>query len=180
MPRYPIIGITGLARSGKDTVASFLIPVTGGYRYALADPIRAMLVPFGVDMADPYWQTHKEDIIPALGVSPRYLMQTLGTEWGRQLVNENVWLLLAQQRVVRFGPGMVVTDIRFENEADWVRKHGGIILHVLRKEAPEVELHASEAGVEIKDSDLVIHNNGTLEELQQRVTEMFGDGLSKT
>lgn len=173
MPQIPLIGIAGRARSGKDTVANFIIAAIGGYRYSFADPIRAMLVPLGVDMSDPYWQARKEDVIPALGVSPRRMMQTLGTEWGRQLINPDLWIIMAHQRLLQNGPGMVISDVRFENEAAWIRKHGGRIIHVIRPEAKAVEAHASEDGIEVQDTDAQLFNNGTLEELQLSVRELL-------
>lgn len=173
MPQPPLIGIAGRARSGKDTVANFIIAAIGGYRYSFADPIRAMLSPLGVDMNDPYWQARKEDIIPALGVSPRRMMQTLGTEWGRNLINPDLWIIMAHQRLLQNGPGMVIPDVRFENEAAWIRKHGGRIIHVIRPEAKAVEAHASEDGIEMLDADAQLFNSGTLEELQLSVRELL-------
>ena len=173
MAQPNIIGITGRARSGKDTVADFIVAAQGGYRYSFADPIRAMLVPLGIDLADPYWQARKEDVIPALGVSPRRMMQTLGTEWGRQLIHPDLWLLMAQQRLLRNGPGMVIPDVRFENEAAWVRRHGGRIIHVSRPDNKEVEAHSSENGIELEPTDTQLFNTGTLEELQIAVKDML-------
>ena len=166
MHDVPVIGIHGRARAGKDTVANFIVAAIGGYRYSLADPIRAMLAPLGVDMSDPYWQARKEESIPALGVSPRRMMQTLGTEWGRQLINPDLWLIMAHQRLLQSGPGMVISDVRFDNEAAWIRKHGGWIIHVIRPDTKAVEAHASEDGIEMQDTDARLFNSGTLEELQ--------------
>lgn len=173
MSQPPIIGIAGRARSGKDTVANFIVAAIGGYRYSFADPIRAMLAPLGVDMNDPFWQERKEEPIPALGVSPRRMMQTLGTEWGRQLIHPDLWVIMAHQRLLSNGPGMVVSDVRFENEAAWVRKHGGRIIHVIRPDTKAVEAHVSEDGIEMQDSDAQLFNSGTLEELQLSVRELL-------
>lgn len=169
MASPPIIGITGLARSGKDTVANFIIASRGGYRYSFADPIREMVRALGIDMSEPYWQKNKEEIIPALGASPRRIMQTLGTEWGRQLINPNLWLILAQQRLLRHGPGMIIPDVRFPNEAGWVRKHGGLLIHLSRPGVEPVAEHVSESGVERDPMDALLFNTGTLEELQTAV-----------
>jgi len=173
MPQAPLIGVAGRARSGKDTVANFIVAAIGGYRYSFADPIRAMLAPLGVDMSDPYWQARKEEPIPALGVSPRRMMQTLGTEWGRQLINPDLWLIMAHQRLLQNGPGMVISDVRFDNEAAWIRKHGGRIIHVIRPDTKAVEAHASEDGIEMQDTDARLFNSGTLEELQLSVRELL-------
>ena len=173
MPQAPLIGIAGRARSGKDTVANFIVAAIGGYRYSFADPIRAMLAPLGVDMSDPYWQARKEEPIPALGVSPRRMMQTLGTEWGRQLINPDLWLIMAHQRLLQNGPGMIISDVRFDNEAAWIRKHGGRIIHVIRPDTKAVEAHASEDGIEMQSTDARLFNSGTLEELQLSVRELL-------
>jgi hypothetical protein len=174
MSRPSIFGFTGAARSGKDTAAAFLQARLGGYRYAFADPLRAMLYAgFGIDMNEPHWKAHKEDAIPAFGVSPRQMMQTLGTEWGRKMVNTDVWLLLAKNQLLQRGPGMIVTDVRFENEAAWVRKMGGVVIHVKRDAAPKVAKHESESGVHVAElSDQILLNDGTLEELQNQIFQL--------
>lgn len=175
MPFVPVIGISGKARVGKDTAAQFLIAHTGGYRYSFADPIRRMLAAgLGIDMGDPYWQANKEEVIPALGRSPRYLMQTLGTEWGRDLIAQDLWVILAKQTLLRLGPGMVIPDVRFETEAAWIRSIGGRILHLTRPNASPVEAHSSEAGIITDGNDIQVVNSGSLEELQAKIKELFG------
>lgn len=124
---------------------------------------------FGIDMSDPYWNERKEVPIPALGKSPRQLLQTLGTEWGRQLVAPNVWIVLAHDQYRARGPGMVITDVRFENEARWVRKNKGLVIHISRKDAAPVAAHSSEGGVIMADDDVIIYNDDSLEELQEKV-----------
>lgn len=174
MTRPTVFGFTGAARSGKDTAAAFLQAHIGGYRYAFADPLRAMLLAgFGIDMNEQYWKDRKEEPIPAFGVSPRQMLQTLGTEWGRKLVNTDVWLLLAKGQLHARGPGMIITDVRFENEAAWVRKMGGIVIHVKRDAAPKVSMHESEAGVSVAElSDEIIMNDGSLEDLQAQIFKL--------
>lgn len=174
MSRPSIFGFTGVARSGKDTAAAFLQAHIGGYRYAFADPLRAMLhAGFGIDMNDPYWQERKEEPVPAFGVSPRKMMQTLGTEWGRKCVNEDVWLLLAKNQLYMRGPGMILTDVRFENEAAWVRKMNGVVIHVKRDAVPKVAAHESESGVHVAElTDQLLMNDGTLEDLQQQIFQL--------
>jgi hypothetical protein len=173
MSRPALIGLTGKARSGKDTVGNFILGAVGGYTYAFADPIRAMLRGFGIDMSDPYWQANKETVIPSLGVSPRHLMQTLGTEWGRKLVNPDVWLILAKQKLLKNGPGMIVTDVRFENEAKWIRDAGGLLIHIERPDSQPVQTHESEMGILMGSEDYKLFNRGTLAELQASVHRLL-------
>jgi hypothetical protein len=171
MSRPAVIGIAGPARAGKDTICRLIIAHIGGYRYSFADPIRAMLkAGFGIDMSDPYWIENKENVIPALGKSPRQLMQTLGTEWGREMVNKDLWLILGLNQIASTGPGMIIPDVRFQNEADWVRKHGALI-HVRRDAAPVVAAHESEAGITPLEHEPVFINNSTIEGLDLLVRD---------
>lgn len=172
----PVVGFTGPARCGKDTAADLYVQRFGRYKYSFADPMRAMLAMIGVNLQDPYWVAKKEDVIPAFGRSPRYLMQTLGTEWGRQLVHPGMWVTLAKNKLLQHGPGMVVSDVRFENEAAFVRDSGGVLIHIQRPNAQKVNPHSSEAGVAKHDKDLVLLNSGSLQELQSALYGMFNDG----
>jgi hypothetical protein len=170
----PVIGICGRARTGKDTVTDFLIAQYGGYRYSFAQPLKAMLkAGFGMDLESTYWQERKEEVIPALGRSPRELMQTLGTEWGRRLVHPELWLILGTGVLNSRGAGMIVSDVRFENEAAWVRKMGGKVIHLERANAPQVKEHVSEAGVVRQPEDIQLFNNGSLEDLQFAISRLF-------
>jgi hypothetical protein len=168
-----LVGITGPARSGKDTAAQLLHASWGGYIYALAEPLKLMLAAgLGVDMRQKYWQDKKEQLIPAIGRSPRQLMQTLGTEWGRQLVSEDLWLVLAAAQLRTRGAGMIIPDVRFENEAAWIRARGGTILHLRRKDAEQVNPHQSEAGVAHVPGEVVISNDATIVDLQEQIDEL--------
>jgi dephospho-CoA kinase len=171
-PNLPVIGIAGKARSGKDTTAEFIAARLPIERYALADPIRGMLHAIGINMNDDYWKERKEEVIPALGKSPRMMMQTLGTEWGRKLVNPHIWVMMAHQRLMNAKQTLVITDVRFNNEADWVRSMNGVIIHVDNPRIDPVSGHSSEKGVERKENDIVLLNDGTLEDLQLKVREI--------
>ena len=175
MTRYPVIALCGRARTGKDSAAQILLDLgLAQYRYGFADPIRAMLrAGLGIDFAAPDFEQKKERHVAHLNTSPRRLMQTLGTEWGRELVHRDIWVREAQQALMERGPGMVIADLRFENEADWVRAIDGLVVHVWRDIAPHVGAHASERGIEIRSGDAVIANNGTLAELRDRVRALF-------
>lgn len=171
----PLIAIAGKARTGKNTLADFIEAQYGGYQYSFAAPIKRMLkAGLNIDMEDPFWSERKEQVIPAVGRSPRELMQTLGTEWGRQLVHPDVWVTLAADVLRKRGPGMIIADMRFENEAAWVRKLGGTVIHIQRESAAAVNPHKSEDGVIKHPSDIEFFNNGSLEAMQYAVSKLFG------
>ena len=167
-----IIGLHGLARTGKDTLAKHLAAHFALYSYAFADPLKQALAQlFNLNQAQ-LEGAEKEHLIDWLGKSPRQLMQLLGTEWGRDRVHPELWLLLAEQNISHtlngdqsFYAGVVVRDVRFENEAEWIRAKGGTVVHILRPDAQKVAQHRSESGLNIHDNDLVIHNDASLAEL---------------
>jgi hypothetical protein len=180
-----LIGLHGRAGAGKDTVGAMLVArqTDTVARLAFAQPIRDMLAA-GLRDVGITWQlladrTRKEERIEAIGRSPRELMQTLGTEWGRNLVHTDLWLHIAAIRLAyhrRFATATVITDCRFNNEARWIRAQGGEIWHVLRKYGWNVAplhpepLHQSEHGIEmVAGVDSVILNDEGLEQLEFEV-----------
>ena len=170
-----IVGITGLPRSGKDTVADFLIAKhPGTYKYSFAEPIVNMLnAGFNQDFRSDYWTERKKEPIPLLGKSPRELMQTLGTEWGRDHIHPDLWVFLAAQRFLKAGSGMIIPDVRFENEADFVRSRGGVLLHMSKFDAPLPNGHVSNAPVKQLERDIFVCNDGDLTTLQHNVEGIF-------
>jgi hypothetical protein len=176
IPEPKLIGLAGPARVGKDTVANLLVKAFPAKAVAFADPIRSMLAAgFG------FGQEHfngplKEQPIDWIGKSYRQMAQTLGTEWGRHCVNEQLWVLRAYEKVKEFhsqGFHAVITDVRFPNEAEFVRSKGGVIWHIRREGIQAVSAHASEAGVEFKPGDVYIDNNGSLDNLLDEVCDKF-------
>lgn len=103
-------------------------------------------------------------------------MQLLGTEFGRDLVHRDVWLTLASGALRRGGPGMIIADVRFDNEAAWIRGHGGVIVHIERGKAAPVRAHASEAGVERLAGDLRVFNESTIDSLHVGLAKLFREG----
>lgn len=184
-----IIGLTGRAGCGKNTVANAIRLEIGQLpEIAFAAPLKAMLVPI-FEALDPNFDAHsmddrawKESVIEKVSKSPRQMMQTLGTDWGRQLVHPDVWLTLAGLELDKYRRAgyevAVVTDCRFENEANWIRGHGGEVWHVLRTQIAAVAEHKSEAGVAIAlGLDSVIENSGTIDDLGDQVRRALAGEL---
>lgn len=169
-----LIALTGAPGSGKDTLAEQFVLHDVYEQYRFADPIKAMLAQFHI--RPDVWEDHemKERIIPWLGKSPRFLAQTLGTEWGRDLIHPDIWVLMAMGRwnVVNSGsePGrMVVSDVRFQNEANWICQAGGIIVRIERpdnKHKMDNVGHSSEAGG--IPGHVTVMNDGTKEDLREK------------
>ena len=102
------------------------------------------------------------------GKTPVQAMQTLGTEWGRQLVWSDLWLRAWERRVTDElvgGRYVVVDDVRFGNEANLVRSLGGELWRINRPGIERGSDHVSEAFVAECNPTLVISNNGDLNRL---------------
>ena len=168
-----LIGLVGRARTGKDTAGGWISCRHGLRTRSFADPIKMMLMwTFG----DRFSRGDREQPIDWLGKSPRQLMQTLGTEWGRDLVHPDLWVLVAKQEWERLlaeggseDTGMVFTDVRFRNEAEWVLREGGTLIHIVRPDAELVNAHASEQADLSDLCDYRIENTGTIEDLYTQV-----------
>lgn len=167
-----IVGIAGKKQSGKSTVASKLCE-HGFTEMSLANPVKSaahvILNHLGLSWADIcVAEADKEAVIEPLGHSYRAMLQTLGTDWGRAL-NPDIWLNCAEHKLLKLSGGnVVVSDVRFENEAAFIRAHGGLIVHLVRHSSA-VDAHASEAGIIVQHGDVVVSNNGSLEGLFNRV-----------
>lgn len=170
---YTLIGIHGLARSGKDEVGRILLSSMGGDwdGGAFANVPKRMLNLMGIDTSDE--AKDKDD--PYYGISVRKMMQTLGTDWGRAL-DEDIWIK-AFTKLYSKGR-YVITDVRMENEAKFIRDNGGIVIHV-RGRGGINTTHPSEAGIEVKDLDVVINNTGTLEDLREGIVNELAPTLKE-
>lgn len=182
-----LIGLHGLAGSGKDSVADHLVDLYSFEKITFAKPIKeAAAALFGI--GPEYWEDRdrKEAVIPWLGKSPRQVAQLLGTEFGRHHFGNDVWIKVAKQHLdgwreeiveQTFHPfcGAVVSDVRFEDEAAWVRSEGGVVWHIRRESAKPVSDHVSESGIEIAHEDIVIRNNGTLVDLYNKVDKRIAE-----
>lgn len=157
-----LIGIAGQARSGKDTLAGYLLfNLIGWTHSSFADPLKDMLRVIGVDCSD----DAKAVVDDAFGVTPRHMMQTLGTEWGRHMINGDIWVKVFAR--LNAGKCVIVPDVRFENEAALVREHG-VLIHLTGRGGIEGN-HVSENPIEFKAGDIVIDNSRDLAWLHGQV-----------
>jgi hypothetical protein len=202
-----VIGIAGKARAGKDTVALMINQIVGEYNDSceeipqcyitaietFAAPIKSMVamlldfLGYGQIMDPASLQPYidgdkKEEVLPELHVTPRTLMQTLGTDWGRKLISDTIWLDSLSWRLDQYamagehgyrGAVITVPDVRFDNEAEvLLKKHDAVIVQVVRDDNPEIngeKEHESEVGVSPHWIERTIKNHGTLEDLEAEV-----------
>lgn len=168
-----ILGLSGYAQAGKDTAGRFLVEEHGYVRYAFADKLRSFLYaenPFVdppnrvQDIVDRYgWERAKLDFAEVRG-----LLQRLGTEAGRKILGENVWVDAVFNDIKRDGIGeVVITDVRFPNEAQMIKERGGLVVRINRPEVTAVNAHPSETSLDDWPFDLVVPNDGSLNLLRE-------------
>lgn len=196
-----IVGVCGRKRHGKDTVGGIAHKLGGYTPIAFADPLKRIAMDiYGLSYDQCYGtEKDKETVDPRWGLSPRFILQRIGTEMGREIHTET-WvrycmrtiqeaseggnLLIHSARHRAFMPAQggnfnlqkwVITDCRFPNEADAIRRAGGDVIKVVRPSLQQgVDLHASETSIDEIEPDHMILNNGTRHDLGLKVREILG------
>jgi len=170
-----IIAVTGLMGSGKSTVARILRDGHGFDLLKFAYPLKAMLKALydtcGLD-AVTIERKIEGDLkgVPCeylQGKTPRFAMQTLGTEWGRGLIDQDLWVNMMKYRILSHRGNVVIDDCRFANEARFVKYLGGTVWRVERHQ--NIAVHISELGQADIQHDIGLGNFGDLRDLQQAV-----------
>ena len=201
--RSNIVGFTGVSHSGKDTAATVLIKkgwVRYGFADAVKDFCaehlklsRAFF--YEIDLKDapfpqpfPITKNVLSTMITALGGNnthlstlesvktfntPREILQYVGTDIGRNLIGENVWIDYFQK--MDKPEKMVVTDVRFPNEVNVIQQLGGIVIRLTRKAAKHksAKLHESESLIDSLEVDHEIQNTTTKEYLHNMVLNIL-------
>jgi hypothetical protein len=172
-----LIGLTGKARSGKDTVAKMLYAQHAFTRIAFADPLKlAAQQMFGLTIEQTWSDAVKEDVIPYWGMSPRQMFQLLGNEAVKPVFGNYVWIKRWHMTYDLFKDtdDIVAPDVRFDHEAECIRSLGGVIVEIQRGIGlvGSTGSHASERGLSTLP-DVTIKNDGTLEELHSKLATLM-------
>jgi hypothetical protein len=196
------VGILGFIGSGKGTVGDILSDV-GFEKISFASHLKDVTsVMFGWDRnllegdtdesrefreeMDPFWSEKLDRKF-----TPRLALQLMGTEVGRNVFGENIWIHSLENKIKDVSKHYVVTDVRFQNEIDWIRKQKGILIEIRRGKLPlwynvaseanngcqhsisimkDVEVHESEwKWINKQNVDHVVRNDGTLEDLRENM-----------
>lgn len=169
---YPGCGKTSIAKAlslcsirFSWEVCSFAEPVKGlteslllslGYSYP-----QALEMTRGYDKEKPIEALSSQ---PGIPITPRVLMQTLGTEWGRQMIDKDIWVKAGMSRaenLMESGHAVVFDDVRFPNEATAILSAGGILVKVLRGNPDMTSRgHPSEGNLDDWQFDMTVYNDG--------------------
>lgn len=186
MGALPNIGLIGRARTGKDTAAAMLGHLYGYQRTAFADPLRATMAdlnpivhPGGIMLGTKWyggpvrWRVAvgaigyeaAKDLLPEV----RRLLQVHGTAI-REHAGAETWVNAWERRRPP-GP-LVVTDVRFTNEADRLRALGYTLVRLTREDAPNAGTHVSEVELDNYLADYTIPNDGALDDLEAALDDI--------
>ena len=186
MLRFPVekrktamlIGLVGRKRSGKDTVADHLCGAYGFKKMALATPLKeACKIMF--NLTDDQVNGDSKDITDArYGVTPRGLLQILGTDIVRNYlptvvsgITDSFWIDRMMENFEAGYKNIVITDVRFPNEADAIKEHGGYLIKLVRNTG-YTDTHESEAYIDDISCDVILFNNGTIEDLKHTIDNL--------
>lgn len=179
-PRPPIVAFYApQMQSGKTTAANYLVRKNRFVLHKFAGPLKEML--HGLFKAlgvDPYRALEgdlKETPLPQLGgKTPRFALQSLGTEWGRNTVYEDIWVDIAMNRIITDnewgGWSIVVDDLRLPNEyAALAALPNTTLVKIIRPGETPYSAHGSEGLLEGHTFDFTIINDSTPEDLCRKV-----------
>ncbi len=197
-----IIGICGFIGSGKDTVADYLVNFHEFRRESFASTLKdAVSSVFGWDrtmlegrtkearewreQVDPWWAARLD--MPTL--TPRWVLQYWGTEVCRKAFHDDIWIASLENKLRNSKDNIVISDCRFPNEIESLKRAGGNIVWVQRGALPDWyedavsanqgnnrglnsmkmrKIHAGEWAWLGSDFDVVIDNNGSIDDLYKQ------------
>jgi hypothetical protein len=179
-PRVKVLGLSGWARAGKDTVADWLVENCGFTKMSFAQPIRDALV--NLDPMIDIFETRSSlkhavksfgwEYLKTASTEVRPLLQRFGTEVGREMFSPDFWVDYALARIPDGGK-VVFADVRYPNEADAIKELGGEVWRVGRDGFGAANDHESEHALDGYDFDAIIGNSDTIEYLHSEVKKLL-------
>lgn len=173
-----IIGILGEKYSGKDTMADYIVMKYNYKKIIIAEPLKEICRILFNFTDEQLYGNLKEEVDENWNVSPRKIYQYLGTDVFRNNINniipninQNFWIKLVTMKH-SINTNTVISDVRFQNEIDYIHSLGGIVVKLIRNNNDE-EVHESEAYIKNLKGDYEINNNGTLNDLWKEIDIFF-------
>lgn len=188
MPSKILIGFGHKRQRGKDTSARYLMREMFARNIlveadAFAGPLKEVCATvFGFSHEQLNTAVEKEKVDPFWGFTPRWALQAVGTEAFRGTIDKEVWVKSLERRYQSNKGSRVITDVRFPNEAQMVRRLGGYLVRCNRdvQYDPKCDDHPTEVSLDSwEDWDFEIDNNGSKDYLEQQIIDMLNLILAK-
>lgn len=202
-----IISVSGFINSGKDSVAKYLVEEQCFVRESWAGSVKdSLAVIFGWnrewleghtqesrkwrESVDEWWSNRLNRKI-----TPRWAMQHYATEIMRDTFHDEIWTASLERKLMNYKSDVVISDTRFLNELNTIKRIGGIAIRVVRGENPKWvdvylkhvanntveefanthDIHSSEYSSVGLKYDYVLTNNGTIDELHASIKNLLLD-----
>jgi len=176
-----LIGIAGKKRSGKDTAADIIRKNLKGncLSFAFAKILKEVVQNVFL-ISNEEMNNQKEVKIERLGHSPRQLLQKFGDHFRE--INSNVFIDYIEHKISNQTNTVIITDVRFDNECRFIKKHNGILIGIDAEERlsalrARVDNHVTEKGVSKDLVDFWVFNNGTEEEFKNKIIKLINDKI---
>lgn len=191
MEESKLIGFIGIKKSGKDTCSDYLVERFKYYKLAFGDPVKKICaILFNLSNEQLEDRNHKEKIDPRWNIAPRTMFQRIGTEFGQEMLfnlfpelngkidQKHLWVELLKQKMCSntINKHFVISDIRFNHEANFIKENNGILIKINRKCLELNDSHKSENELDFIDKTLIdyeIDNNYTLEDLYSQIDSII-------
>ncbi len=179
MNKPSVIALTGRAGCGKTTVAKHLVIEHGYVRVRFAGVLKDMLRVLGLTEDEIEGGLKEAPCSALLGITPRHAMQTLGTEWGRDMIHPDLWAHIWKLRVaaqLTLGHKVVCDDCRFANETKFISTFQGAEIWSVRREAQNKtgsDEHISETEIASLHYDRTLYNYTTIEDLHKSIDSIL-------
>jgi hypothetical protein len=188
-----IIGLTGYARVGKDTVAKSLQLRGGFVPVSFTDKLNELLLALDLkvdytgsdapDFLSGHYPYYLDNLVAKFGwewckdnTTAREHQQYIGTEVCRTIFGDDVWVNAARPVIhglMSDGKNVVITNVRFQNECDFVHSLGGKVVRVVRDGFAPANDHISDTGIDKLNVDGMFFNNTSIEEIGTKVSALL-------
>jgi hypothetical protein len=182
-----IIAICGMKRCGKDTVANRLSTILTTYKHTkIAAPLKDMCGQLFDWSSQQMEDDTKDNVDPRWGISPRKALQFVGTEVMQYKMQEllpdvgrNFWISKLLNSASTTTQNMIISDMRFVHEDEMIKanteSYRSLIIKVTRPCVPSTVLcdHSSEQEWELIKEDVLIVNDGSIDELNAKVDDVI-------
>ena len=178
-----LIGLVGNIGSGKSTAAKYMVKGFSFKELCFAHPLKIAcdsIFRYPKNWGKKATQKEKDDFVPGFYFTYREFLQKFGTEFGRKIIQKNLWIKLLEKKLINGKcKNFVISDVRFKNECKFILAHGGILLKIERPVDDEGEHKIENAESVDKSIEFRIDNTKSTYDITERrvVDRSIGDKL---